>query len=75
MLSLKIKFNFLYGVKCEACTDLCSFMHVFTIKDLNLRQQRSMELLKDYNVTIQFHPSKASVVEDALSIKVVSIGS
>ena len=32
-----------------------------------------MELLKNYDVTIQYHPSKANVVENALSRKVVSM--
>ncbi|WMV58887.1 hypothetical protein MTR67_052272 [Solanum verrucosum] len=33
-----------------------------------------MELLKDYNVTIQYHSGKANVVADALSRKLVSMG-
>ncbi|WMV40840.1 hypothetical protein MTR67_034225 [Solanum verrucosum] len=34
-----------------------------------------MELLKDYDVTIQYHPGKANVVADALIRKTVSMGS
>ena len=37
----------LYGVKCEVYTDHRSLQYVFTQKDLNLRQRRWMELLKD----------------------------
>ncbi|XP_017636759.1 uncharacterized protein LOC108478811 [Gossypium arboreum] len=35
-------------------------------KELNLRQQRWIELFKDYDCTIQYHPSKANVAADAL---------
>ncbi|KAL0440606.1 UNVERIFIED_CONTAM: Retrovirus-related Pol polyprotein from transposon.6 [Sesamum latifolium] len=38
-------------------------------KELNLRQRRWIELLKDYDCTIDFHPGKANVVADALSRK------
>ena len=34
-----------------------------------------MELLKDYDITILYHPGKANVVADALSRKVGSMGS
>jgi hypothetical protein len=34
---------------------------------LNLRQRRWLELIKDYDLTIQYHPGKANVVADALS--------
>ena len=43
--------------------------YVFTQRDLNLRQRRWMELLKDYDVTILYHPGKANVVADALTRK------
>lgn len=48
---------------------------MFTQNDLNLRQQRWMEQLKDYDVTIQYHSGNANVVANALSQKNVSMGS
>nr|GEY65778.1 putative reverse transcriptase domain-containing protein [Tanacetum cinerariifolium] len=38
-------------------------------RDLNMRQRRWLELLKDYDTNIQYHPGKANVVTDALSRK------
>ncbi|WMV30378.1 hypothetical protein MTR67_023763 [Solanum verrucosum] len=72
---LKIWWHYLYGVKCEVCTNHRSLQHVFTQKYLNLAQRRWMKLLKDYDVTIQYHPGKANVVADALSRKAVIMGS
>lgn len=37
-----------------------------------MRQWRWLELLKDYDHTIQYHPKKANVVADALSISYAS---
>ena len=42
-------------------------MYIFTQPDLNLRQQRWLELVKDYDVGVHYHPGKANVVADALS--------
>ncbi|XP_069143501.1 uncharacterized protein [Solanum lycopersicum] len=44
-------------------------------RDLNLRQRRWVELLKDYDVTILYHPGNANVLADALSRKTPSMGS
>ena len=65
--------HYLIGVYCKVFTDHCSLQYVCTQKDLNLRQQRWMKLLKDYDVIIQYHLGKANVVADALSRKVVSM--
>ncbi|WMV32393.1 hypothetical protein MTR67_025778 [Solanum verrucosum] len=67
VFALKIWRHYLYGVKCEVFTDHRSLQHVFTQKDLNLRQRRWMKLLKDYDMTIQYHPDKANMVADVLS--------
>ena len=75
VIALKQWRHYLYGVKCEVYTDHRSLQYVFAQKDLNLRQRRWMELLKDYDITILYHPGKANVVADALSRKEGSIGS
>ncbi|WMV19198.1 hypothetical protein MTR67_012583, partial [Solanum verrucosum] len=54
VFALKIWRHYLYGVKCYVFTNHRSLQHVFTQNDLNLRQRRWMELLKDYDVTIQY---------------------
>ena len=53
-------------------TDHKSLKYIFKQKDLNLRQRRWLELLKDDNIDILYHPSKANVVADALSRKIIS---
>ena len=54
-------------------TDHKSLHYIQQQKDLNLRQRRWIELLKDYDCQILYHPGKANVVADALSRK--SMGS
>lgn len=46
---------------------------IFQQKDLNLRRQRWMKVLNDYDCMILYHMRKANVVADALSKK--SMGS
>ena len=46
-----------------------SLKYIFTHPELNMRQRRWLELIKDYNLEVHYHPSKANVVADALSRK------
>jgi hypothetical protein len=65
--AVKIWRHYLIGQQCEIYTDHKSLKYIFTQSDLNLRQCQWIELMKDYDVSINYHPDKASVVADALS--------
>jgi len=67
IFALKIWRHYLYGVRCEIYTDHKILKYIFTQKELNLRQRRWLELLKDYTLDIKYHPGKPNVVADALS--------
>lgn len=69
IFALKIWRHYLYGEACDVYTDHKSLKYIFTQKELNLRQRRWMELLKDYDLNLHYHPGKANVVADALSRK------
>ncbi|WVZ53169.1 hypothetical protein U9M48_004150 [Paspalum notatum var. saurae] len=70
--ALKTWRHYLIGNRCELYTDHKSLKYVFTQPDLNLRQRRWLELTKDYDFDIHYHPGKANVVADALSRKAYS---
>jgi hypothetical protein len=50
-------------------TDHKSLKYIFTMPDLNMRQRRWLELIKNYELEVHYHPEKANVVADALSHK------
>lgn len=50
-------------------TDHESLKYIFSQKELNIRQRRWLKFLKDYDFFLQYHPSKANMVEDALGRK------
>jgi hypothetical protein len=67
--ALKIWRHYIMGTKCQVYMDHKSLKYIFTQKDLNLRQHRWLELIKDYDLEIHYHPGKANLVADALSRK------
>ena len=58
VFALKIWRHYLYGVTCEIFTDYKSLKYLFMQKELNMRQRRWLELIKDYDILIQYHSGK-----------------
>jgi hypothetical protein len=67
--ALKIWRHYLMGTHCNIYTDHKSLKYIFTQADLNMRQRRWLELIKDYDLEVHYQPGKANVVADALSRK------
>ncbi|WVZ70579.1 hypothetical protein U9M48_019234 [Paspalum notatum var. saurae] len=67
--ALKIWRHYLLGNTCHIYTDHKSLKYIFTQPELNMRQRRWLELIKDYDLEVHYHPGKANVVADALSRK------
>jgi hypothetical protein len=57
------------GNHCNIFTDHKSLKYIFTQSELNMRQRKWLELIKDYDLEVHYHPDKANVVADALSRK------
>ena len=69
LFALKIWRHYLYGEKCLIYTDHKSLKYLPSQRELNLRQRRWMESIKEYDCVIDYHPGKVNVVADALSRK------
>ncbi|WVZ58246.1 hypothetical protein U9M48_008532, partial [Paspalum notatum var. saurae] len=66
-LELAAMRHYLLGNTCHIYTDHKSLKYILTQPELNMRQRRWLELIKDYDLEIHYHPGKANVVADALS--------
>jgi hypothetical protein len=55
------------GKRCELYTDQKSLKYIFTQSNLNHRQRRWFDLMKDYDLGINYHLGRAIVVVDTLS--------
>jgi hypothetical protein len=67
--ALKVWRHYLMGKHWDVFTDHKSLKYIFTQKELNMRQRRWLDLIKDYDMSLQYHPGKANVVADTLSPK------
>ncbi|WVZ80798.1 LOW QUALITY PROTEIN: hypothetical protein U9M48_028249 [Paspalum notatum var. saurae] len=67
--ALKIWRHYLLGNTCHIYMDHKSLKYILTQPELNMRQRRWLELIKDYDLEIHYHPGKTNVVADALSRK------
>jgi hypothetical protein len=69
VMALRTWRYYLMGNVVHIYTDHKSLNYIFTQSDLNMRERRWLELIKDYELEVHYHPGKANVVTDALSRK------
>ena len=69
VFALKIWRHYLYGKSFDLFLDHKNMKYLFSHKELNMRQRKWIELLKDYDFSLQYHLGKANVVSDVLSQK------
>jgi hypothetical protein len=69
VLALQTQRHYLLGNVVHIFTDHKSLKYIFTQVDLNMHQRRCLELIKDYDLEVHYHSSKANVVADVLSRK------
>ncbi|MCI17027.1 CCHC-type integrase, partial [Trifolium medium] len=56
IFALKIWRHYLYGAYFELYSDHKSLKYLFDQRDLNMRQRRWMEYLKDFDFDLKYHP-------------------
>jgi hypothetical protein len=69
VMALRTWHHYLLGNVVHIYTDYKSLKCIFTQPDLNMRQRKWLELIKDYELEVHYHPRKANIVVDALSHK------
>jgi hypothetical protein len=69
VMALRTWHHYLLGNVVHIYIDHKSLKYIFTQPDLNMRQQRWLELIKDYELEVHYDPGKANVIVDALSRK------
>jgi hypothetical protein len=67
--ALKIWRHYLLGNVCNIFTDHKILKYISIQPEHNTRQRRWLELIKDYNLQVHYHPGKANIVADTLRCK------
>jgi hypothetical protein len=65
--ALKTWRHYIYGQKCDIYTDHKSLKYIFTQSKLNMRQRRWLELIKDYELEIRYHPGVGDLFSNAMN--------
>jgi hypothetical protein len=68
-MALRTWHHYLLRNAVHIYTDHKSLKYIFSQLDLNMRQRRWLELIKDYELEVHYHPGKANVVADVLGHK------
>jgi hypothetical protein len=71
--ALKAWLHVLMGNRCEINNDRKILKYIFSQQEINMRQRRWIELIKDYDLSIHYHLGKANMVADALSREPASL--
>nr|GEY92415.1 retrotransposon protein, putative, Ty3-gypsy subclass [Tanacetum cinerariifolium] len=69
VFALKIWRHYLFGTKSVIYTNHKSLQHIFSPKELNMRQRRWIKLFSDYDCKVRYYPGKTNVVAESLSKK------
>jgi hypothetical protein len=72
--ALKIWRHYLLGNVCHVYTDHKSLKYIFTQSELNMRQRRWLELIKDYELEIHYHPGKTSDITLCQEMEKLNLG-
>jgi hypothetical protein len=60
---------YLVGNVVHIYTDHKNMKYIFTQLDLNMRRRRWLEVIKDYELEVHYHPGKANIIADTLNRK------
>jgi hypothetical protein len=69
MMAFRTWCHYLLGNVVHIYMDHKSLKYIFTQPDLNMRQRSWLDLIKDYELEVHYHPGKANIVVDTLSRK------
>lgn len=69
LFMLNVWRHYLYGSRFGGFNDHKSFKYLFDQKELNMRQRRWFEFLKDCDFELSYHHDKANMVAYTLSRK------
>jgi hypothetical protein len=69
VMALRMWRQYLLGNVVHIYMDHKSLEYIFTQPDLNMRQRRWLELIKDYELEVHYHLGKVNVVTNALGYK------